>query len=747
MRRYLAGLLLVVCAGIGGLSPSIVPPTSAVTGADGGDRPERSHCLPASTSDRTETGGAAGLLLPEGLDGLTARSDLVVLGTVSSFRTCLEQDSIVTEVLIAPKRVIKGALPSTVGPVRVVVPGGRYGPYRLIVSGAPEFTIGETSVLFLQRSADGFEVVDGARGQLEVTKTGKVGATGLSVGELVDRLAKAAEGDLSLEEDPVQEAKLTAASGQRGYSLLGVKWPDSAIPVPFYANVEANRPGHLSVEGVRDAFVGAFESWERVSGSYIAFRYAGDTSRTSGADGCPGYDGANDVTFGIADTTHSSRTLAVAHICANAFTGQIVDLDIEVDVDHFGDGWRLDGSDYDLQTVALHEAGHFAGLGHSSQEPIGACPVMYPYYLGLSRSPCADDVAGVSALYPVFVPAADSDGDGISDVEDNCPDDWNPGQADLDLDGVGDSCDVDDDGDGVADGSDNCPVVSNPGQADLDSDGLGDLCDDDDDGDAIPDPLDNCPRTSNSSQDDLDGDGTGDACDADIDGDEVANEVDNCPELENFDQRDLDGDGLGDVCDPDDDGDGITDLEDNCPVTANPRQQDLGSDGLGDDCDPDDDRDGYPDWVELARGSNPLESGSTPEACDGEDNDLDGDTDEGFPDENLNAIIDCLDPEIDTDGDGLSNDVDFDDDGDGFTDAVENLVGTNPLSKCGSADWPPDFNGDNAVSIADVLAFRGSFGARFGDALYERRLDLRSDGRIWIGDVLALKPYLGGGCS
>ena len=111
MRRYLTGLLLMVCVGIGGLSPSIVSPTSAVTGTDGGDRPERSYCLPASTSDRTETGGAAGLLLPESLDGLTARSDLVVLGTVSSFRTCLEQDSIVTEVLIAPKRVIKGALP------------------------------------------------------------------------------------------------------------------------------------------------------------------------------------------------------------------------------------------------------------------------------------------------------------------------------------------------------------------------------------------------------------------------------------------------------------------------------------------------------------------------------------------------------------------------------------------------------------------------------------------------------------
>lgn len=36
---------------------------------------------------------------------------------------------------------------------------------------------------------------------------------------------------------------------------------------------------------------------------------------------------------------------------------------------------------------------------------------------------------------------------------------------------------VDTDGDGVADSQDNCPQVSNPGQADTDGDGLGDACD------------------------------------------------------------------------------------------------------------------------------------------------------------------------------------------------------------------------------------------------------------------------------
>ena len=57
----------------------------------------------------------------------------------------------------------------------------------------------------------------------------------------------------------------------------------------------------------------------------------------------------------------------------------------------------------------------------------------------------------------------DDDGDGVVDVEDNCPTDANPDQADADGDGVGDACD-------------NCVITANPDQSDTNGDGVGDLC-------------------------------------------------------------------------------------------------------------------------------------------------------------------------------------------------------------------------------------------------------------------------------
>ena len=160
--------------------------------------------------------------------------------------------------------------------------------------------------------------------------------------------------------------------------------------------------------------------------------------------------------------------------------------------------------------------------------------------MGVSECPTTDPCGDVG----------DSDGDGMCDDTDNCPEVSNPEQQDEDTDGLGDACDVcpedamnDADGDGICADADNCPDVINEDQMDGDEDGIGDACDacptDDDndqDGDGYCEDEDNCHEIFNPDQEDFDGDGLGDICDAcvedpdnDMDGDGTCGNIDPCP--------------------------------------------------------------------------------------------------------------------------------------------------------------------------------------------------------------------------
>lgn len=340
---------------------------------------------------------------------------------------------------------------------------------------------------------------------------------------------------------------------------------------------------------------------------------------------------------------------------------------------------------------------------------------------------------------------ADDDNDGYPDVvEENHGTD--PESAldtpdDLDGDLLPDTEDTDIDGDGVLNDEDAFPVNAAE-TADTDGDGTGDNADQDDDGDGYPDVVEENfgtdPKDADSAPGDLDGDGVPDDQDLDQDGDGVLNESDPFP-FDAAEWADLDGDGMGDNADPDDDGDGYPDtVEEDLgfdPANANSHPldqdgdgipddsdddidgdgtdneadafpfdpaetQDNDEDGFGDNNDVDDDNDGYPDELEEAYDTDPLDFDSYPKDLDedGEPDDVDGDVDgDGVENEGDAFPYDPAET-VDTDLDGVGDNGDLDDDDDGYSDAVEGQMGTDSKDP---AVHPTDLDSDGIPDPVD----------------------------------------------
>lgn len=81
------------------------------------------------------------------------------------------------------------------------------------------------------------------------------------------------------------------------------------------------------------------------------------------------------------------------------------------------------------------------------------------------------------AITTLYDPIEDTDGDGIEDEQDSCPNVSNPDQQDTDDDGVGNACDSDDDNDSLSDDVEQ-EIGTDPEDVDSDDDGILDADDD-----------------------------------------------------------------------------------------------------------------------------------------------------------------------------------------------------------------------------------------------------------------------------
>ncbi len=182
------------------------------------------------------------------------------------------------------------------------------------------------------------------------------------------------------------------------------------------------------------------------------------------------------------------------------------------DADYYGDAGAGDLAAYAMAGVSYRINPHVTANALGGVGLVGARGDDFRVTAGITWSPQPRDVARIGR--------GDSDGDGLPDVSDACPEDSEDRDGYQDDDGCPD---VDNDGDGVVDANDSCADEPEDRDAFQDDDGCPER---DNDGDSITDVADRCP----DSAEDLDQFEDDDGCpEDDNDGDGFADGVDKCP--------------------------------------------------------------------------------------------------------------------------------------------------------------------------------------------------------------------------
>jgi hypothetical protein len=190
-----------------------------------------------------------------------------------------------------------------------------------------------------------------------------------------------------------------------GSGLAQVKW--SHLPVRYFVT-DGGAVGVTTTQ-FRDAVARAFTTWQNVKTASVSAEFAGLTSASPADE-----DGQN--TLGFLTRPDLDRVLGSTSYLLDDTTGEILEADIFFNATF---PWSVapagEAGKFDLESIILHETGHLFGLGHSAlgetelqagggRRVIAAESVMFPIAFSpgsiTDRIPRADDIAGLSEIYP-----------------------------------------------------------------------------------------------------------------------------------------------------------------------------------------------------------------------------------------------------------------------------------------------------------------------------------------------------------